>query len=128
MERNRYNELTGIILDACIEVHRVLGPGLLESVYLFALGKELELRGIEVRKLVAIELTYKGHPTGKMYEMDMLVENEIVIELKAVETMHPVFDAQLISYLKLSGKKVGLLINFNVPQLKNGFKRFVNNF
>jgi GxxExxY protein len=128
MEHSRYNELTGIILDASIEVHRVLGPGLLESVYLFALSKELELRGIQARKLVGIELLYKGYPTGKMYEMDLLVEDEIVVELKAVETLLSVFEAQLISYLRLAKKKAGLLINFNVPLLKNGFKRFVNNF
>ena len=128
MERNRYNELTGIVLDACIEVHRILGPGLLESVYEFALAKELELRGIRVQRRLALALFYKGHPTGKVYEMDLLVEDEIVVELKAVDIMHPVFDAQIISYLKLSGKKIGLLINFNVALIKDGFKRFVNNF
>lgn len=123
----RLNILTGQILDACISVHQELGPGLLESVYEYALLKEFEFRNIKAVNRVALELFYKGVSTGKFYEIDLLVENEVVMELKAVENMHPVFDAQIISYLKLSGKKIGLLVNFNVPRLKDGFKRFVNN-
>ncbi len=128
MERVQLNHLTGQILDACMEVHRHLGPGLLESVYEYALLKELELRGIRAAHRVGLELFYKGMPTGKFYEMDLLVEGEVVVEIKAVLEMHPVFDAQLLSYLKLSGKRIGILVNFNVSLLKDGFKRLVNNF
>lgn len=127
-DRETLNKLSTEILDACICVHRELGPGLLESVYEYALLKELEIRNIKAINRVGIELFYKGLPTGKFYEMDVLVENEIVIELKAVETMHPVLEAQMISYLKLSDKRLGFLVNFNVPKLKDGFKRFVNKF
>src|ERR1700750_2146434 len=102
LDKDRLNMLSGEILDACIAVHKEMGPGLLESVYEYALLKELEFRNINAQSRVALELFYKGVSTGKFYEVDMLVENEIVIELKAVETMHPVYDAQIISYLKLS--------------------------
>jgi GxxExxY protein len=126
--KEQLNSLSASILDSCICVHKELGPGLLESVYEYALLKEFELRGIKAINRTALELFYKGHSTGKFYEIDILVEGEIIIELKAVELMHPVFDAQIISYLKLANKKLGFLINFNVPVLKDGFKRFVNNF
>ena len=116
------------ISDACIEVHRHLGPGLLESVYVFALLKESELRGIKAVAFVKVPLYYKGHDTGKYYEADILIENEIVFETKAVELMHLVYEAQMISYLKLTDKKLGYLVNFNVVRLKDGFRRFVNNF
>lgn len=126
--KTELNKISGEILDSCIAVHRELGPGLLESVYEYALLKEFEIRGIKCVNRIAVELFYKGHNTGKFYEMDILVEDAIVIELKAVEMMHPVFDAQIISYLKLANKPLGILVNFNVPLLKDGFKRFVNNF
>ncbi|MEP7318087.1 MAG: GxxExxY protein [Panacibacter sp.] len=128
MDRERYNYLSGQILDSCIEVHRILGPGLLESIYQYALITELTLREINAVQRIAVPLFYKGHDTGKVYEIDIIVENEIVLELKAAEALIPLFDAQLISYLKLSGKRLGFLINFNVPLLKDGLKRFVNNF
>ncbi|MBA4139453.1 MAG: GxxExxY protein [Segetibacter sp.] len=128
MTRERLNELGAIILDACITVHRELGPGLLESAYEISLRKELELRGLNVRVQVPVYLEYKGEDLGKAYLIDLLVEEEIIIEVKAVEIMHPVYDAQLITYLKLYGKHFGYLINFNVPLLKNGFKRIVHNF
>ncbi|MBX2933040.1 MAG: GxxExxY protein [Ferruginibacter sp.] len=128
MTKERYNELGGIILDACIAVHKELGPGLLESVYVYALLKEFELRGIKAFGKIAVPLFYKGFDTGKYYEMDLLIENEIVIEVKSAEIMNPVFMAQIISYLKLSDKKLGYLVNFNVPKLMDGFKRVVNNF
>jgi GxxExxY protein len=94
----------------------------------FSLLKELELRRIKAATGIAVPLIYKGHDTGKYYEIDVLVENEIIIEAKAVETMHPVYDAQIISYLKLTNKRLGYLVNFNVSLLKDGFRRFVNNF
>ena len=105
-----------------------MGPGLLEAVYQQCLSKELSLRNIKVRSMVPIPLIYKGYPLNKDYVIDLLVEEEIILELKAVESILPVHKAQIISYLKLADKRLGFLINFNVPLLKNGFSRFVNNF
>ena len=121
------NELGGLILDSAITVHRYLGPGLLESAYHLALKRELEIRGLFVKSKVPVSLFYKDIDLGKAYEIDLLVENEIIIESKSTEVMHPIYTAQLITYLKLSDKKLGYLINFNVPLLKDGFKRVVNN-
>ncbi len=101
MTRERMNEIGGIILDAAITVHRELGPGLLESAYQIALKKEIELRGLFVRAKVPVELVYKGEPLGKAYELDLLVEEEIIIENKSVEAVTPIFVAQVITYLKL---------------------------
>ena len=128
MTRERLNELGGIILDACIMVHRELGPGLLESAYVIALVKELQLRGLKVRVQVPVELEYKGESLGKVYVMDILVEEEIILEIKSVDAIEPIFKAQLITYLKLANKHLGYLINFNVPLLKDGFNRIVHNF
>jgi GxxExxY protein len=129
MTNETSNTIGANILDAAIAVHRELGPGLLESAYQLALKRELELRGLRVRSKVGVELIYKDIPLGKAYEIDLLVEEEIIIETKAVEAMHPVFTFQVITYLKLyHQKKLGYLINFNVRYLKDGFKRIVNNF
>jgi GxxExxY protein len=128
MTRTEYNILGKHIIDSSMQVHKELGPGLLESVYTYALLKEFELREIRTIKKAFVPLFYKGLDTGKFFEIDIIVENEIILELKSVEIMHPVYDAQLITYLKLANKKLGYLINFNVPLLKDGFKRFVNNF
>ena len=129
MTTERLNEIGGIILDAAITVHRELGPGLLESAYQLALKRELELRGLKVRAKVPVELVYKDIPLGKAYEIDLLVEEEVIIENKSVEVMVPVFVFQVITYLKLyHQKRLGYLINFNVQYLKDGFKRIVNNF
>jgi GxxExxY protein len=128
MTREQLNALGAQILDACISVHKEVGPGLLESVYVFALLIELKLRGINAVPKVAVPLLYKGHDTGKYYEMDILVEGEIIIEAKAGEIMHPVYSAQMISYLNLANKCLGYLVNFNVVRLKDGFSRFVNKF
>lgn len=128
MDKIRYEYLANQIFIACLEVHKQLGPGLLESVYEFALVKELQLRDIFVQYQVKVPLMYKGHETGKDFYIDVLVENEIVIEAKAVDLLHPVHQAQLLSYLKLSDKRLGFLVNFNVVLLKDGFKRMVNNY
>ena len=128
MERSRLNEIGKVVLDAAITVHRELGPGLLESAYQFALKRELELRGLYVRPKVPVELIYKEVALGKAYEIDLLVEEEIVIENKSVEALLPIHTFQVITYLKLYKKKLGYLINFNVPLLKDGFKRIVNDF
>lgn len=123
----KLNRLGAEILDASITVHRELGPGLLESAYEKALARELELRRLQIQTQVPVELYYKDVAIGKAYVMDILVENAIVIEVKSCETITPVFKAQLITYLKLADKKLGYLINFNVPLLKDGFKRIVHN-
>lgn len=128
MNKERYNQLSKEILDAAIAVHREMGPGLLESVYELCLLKELQLRGIFAENQVPIPQFYKGERLHKDYRIDILVEKEIIIELKAAEFILPVHEAQIISHLKLTNKKLGFLINFNVPLLKEGFNRFVNNF
>lgn len=126
--KDELNNLSGEILDSCITVHKEMGPGLLESVYQQCLIKELSIRGITVKSSVPIPLVYKNFILNKDYVIDILVEDEIIIELKACEGILAVHEAQIISYLKLANKRLGFLINFNVPILKNGFKRFVNNF
>ena len=128
MTKEKYNELATQIVDACFHVHKELGPGLLESAYEYALLKELELRNIIAQNQVQVKLFYKGYDTGKYYAIDILVENEIVIEIKCCDAIPPVYIAQIISYLKLSQKKLGFLVNFHVPVIKDGIKRFVNNF
>ena len=116
---------TGAIIAAAIEVHRALGPGLLESVYEECLCRELELRGIPFARQVPIPVEYKGVCSECGYRIDVLVQDEVVVEIKAVEAVHPVHQAQLLTYMKLSGKNVGLLINFCVPVLKDGIARRV---
>ncbi len=128
MENERYNDLSQHILDAAIRVHREMGPGLLEGIYEACMLKELELRQINAEAQVYLPLFYRGIELKKDFRIDILVEDEIVLELKAVDQILPVHEAQIISYLKLADKKLGFLINFNVPLLKNGFKRFVNGF
>ncbi|HYF69883.1 MAG TPA: GxxExxY protein [Ohtaekwangia sp.] len=121
------NHLSSIILDSAIAVHKEMGPGLLETVYQHCLVKELRNRKIKVNTMIPVTLHYKGEALNKDFIIDILVENEIILELKAIEGILAVHEAQIISYLKLANKKLGFLINFNVPLLKNGFKRFVHN-
>lgn len=128
MTRDRLNEIGGVILDSAITVHKELGPGLLESAYRIALKRELELRNLNVRMHVPVELIYKEIALGKCYEIDLVVENEVIIETKSCDGITPIFTAQVITYLKLYNKVLGYLINFNVPLLKEGFKRIVHNF
>jgi GxxExxY protein len=128
MTNEELNRIGGIILDSAIAVHKELGPGLLESAYQISLKRELEIRGLFVRARVPVELVYKDEPLGKAYEIDLLVEDEIIIEIKSTEGISPIFTAQIITYLKLYDKKLGYLINFNSVLLKDGFKRIVNNF
>lgn len=120
-----HENLTSEIIGAAIEVHKELGPGLLESAYQACLCRELSLRGINFEQKRSLPLTYKGVQLDCGYEIDILVEGQIVLELKAVTEMHPVFEAQLLTYMKLSGCRVGLLINFHVPVLKDGIIRRV---
>lgn len=124
----QYEQLGKHIFQSALEVHRELGPGLLESVYEYALLKELKLQDIDAAHQVEIPLIYKGHRTGKSFYMDLLVEQEVIIEIKAVEQLLQVHHAQLISQLRLADKRLGFLINFNVPLLRDGFRRKVNNY
>ena len=117
MNRERLNKISKEILDSAIEVHCNLGPGLLENVYELCLVKELGLRNINSKRQIAIPIQYKGEDLKADYRIDILVENEVIIELKSVEKLMPVHEAQLLTYLKLSDKKLGFLINFNVLSL-----------
>lgn len=119
-------EVTERIIGAAIEVHRHLGPGMLESVYEAALAYELAQLGLKVERQKALPLRYKGMEFDEGFRLDLLVADSVVVELKCVEALLPVHDAQLISYLKLSGLRLGLLINFKVPVLKQGIRRLVN--
>jgi GxxExxY protein len=112
-------------LDAAFKVHSTLGPGLLESVYELCLAYELRQRGIRVETQVAFPVIYEGVRMEGGLRIDLLVDRQVVVELKAVDAMNPVFEAQLITYLKMTGLRLGLLINFNVPHLRNGIKRLV---
>lgn len=125
---NQYNDITYRIIQSAIEVHRTLGPGLLESVYDICMQREMQLNGLLVERQVSLPVIYKGKKLHKEFVIDQLVERCVVLELKSVEWILPVHEAQLVTYLKLSGMKLGLLINFNVPQLKEGLRRKINGF
>ena len=127
-EAQRTNEITGEIIGAAIEVHKELGPGLLESAYHKCLCHELTTRSLRFQYKVPLPVRYKGIALDCGYEMDLVVEDVVVVELKTVEKIHPVHEAQLLTYLKLYDRSVGLLINFHVSVLKNGIKRIANNF
>ncbi|MEP0764280.1 MAG: GxxExxY protein [Chloroflexota bacterium] len=122
---NSVNALTQQIIGAAIEVHRALGPGLLESAYEACLCRELSLRQIPFECQVQLPVSYKGVRVDCGYRLDILVDNIVPVELKAVEQLLPVHEAQVLSYLRLGGWQVGLLINFHVPILRQGIKRIV---
>ena len=128
MNRQQYENLATHIFQASLEVHRHMGPGLLESVYEYCLNEELQLRGIHSERQVQVPLYYKGKEISKEFRIDILVANEIIVEIKAVDAVLPVHEAQIISYLKLTDKRLGFLINFNTPLIKTGFKRFANKY
>lgn len=119
-------DLTQRTLGACIEVHRALGPGLLESVYELCLAAEFEHRNMPFRRQVPIPVAYRNVSLESGFRLDFVIEDELVVEIKAVETVLDVHRAQLASYLKLANRPVGLLINFNVPVLRQGVKRILN--
>lgn len=119
------NHLTGQIIGAAIEVHKELGPGLMESAYEECLCHEFDLRYIQYVRQQILSVQYKGVKLDCGYRIDIMVENNVILELKSVDAMQPIHDAQLLTYLKLAGVKVGLLINFNVPVLKQGIKRLI---
>ncbi|NNJ11943.1 GxxExxY protein [Chloroflexales bacterium ZM16-3] len=120
------SQLSHNIIGAAIEVHRALGPGLLESAYEVCLCHELGLRGLSFQRQVALPLTYKGVQLDCGYRIDVIVADTVLLELKAVEQILPIHEAQLLTYLRLTKIKLGLIINFNVPVLKSGIKRMVN--
>ena len=120
------NELTGKVIGAAIEVHKLLGPGLLESAYETCLCRELDLQKIKYEKQKEIPVNYKGLILDCGYRLDLLVENILIVELKACDSIENIHKAQLLTYLKLTGIEVGLLINFNVPVLKEGIVRIAN--
>jgi GxxExxY protein len=127
-ERERLDKITEEIIGAAISVHKGLGPGLLESAYEECLCFEFSQTGLGFERQVPLPVIYKGVKLDCGYKMDLVVEHEVIVEIKAVERLIPVHEAQLLSYLKLYNKKVGLLLNFHVPVLKSGLKRIVNNF
>jgi GxxExxY protein len=128
LSRPPEDEVTDKIIGAAIEVHRHLGPGLLESAYEECLCYELSQQRLRFRRQVHLPIAYKGIKLDCGYKMDIVVEDMVVVEIKTVEQVLPVHAAQLLTYLKLSGKRVGLMLNFNEPVLKRGLKRFVNRF
>ena len=122
---NSKDPVTAGIINAAIEVHRTLGPGLLESAYEECLCHELSLRHIPFERQVQLPVTYKSVKLDCGFRIDILIPGKLVIELKAVEQLQPVHDAQLLTYLKLSGIRTGLILNFNVPLLRDGIRRLV---
>jgi GxxExxY protein len=120
------NEISEKIIGAAIQVHRTLGPGLLESTYEACLKYELEKRGLKIQSQVGLPVIYDGMKIDLGYRLDILVEDAVIIELKAVTAITPLQEAQLLSYLKLSGKHLGLLINFNVTRLSDGITRRID--
>jgi GxxExxY protein len=122
---NNINDLTGEIIGAAIEVHKALGPGLLESIYEECLCIEFGQRSLPFERQKEVNIEYKGLKLESKYRVDLMVSKMIIVELKTVDELAPIHDAQILSYLKLAGLKVGLLINFNVPVLKDGIKRLI---
>ncbi len=120
------NDISGQTINCAIKVHKTLGPGLLESTYEVCLTHELRKSGLRVESQLALPIVYDEILIEAGYRIDLMVEDSVVVELKSIEGLLPIHEAQLLTYLKLSRKKLGLLINFNVPLLKNGIKRMVN--
>jgi GxxExxY protein len=118
-----FRELTDKIIGAAIEVHRAMGPGLLESTYEECLARELQQRQLSVSRQVAVPLMYKEKPLGSVYRLDLLVEQRVIVEIKAVDRLAPVHQAQMLSYLRHTGLRVGLILNFNTAVLPDGIKR-----
>ncbi len=126
LSKREYNEISGRIIKCAMIVHKELGPGLLESVYSVCMKEVMINDGLQVQNQVIIPVCFKGVQLDKVFLIDELVEDAIIVELKSVESLLPVHEAQLLTYLKLSNKKLGLLINFNVPLLKDGIRRRIN--
>jgi GxxExxY protein len=127
-ETQSFRKITEQVIGACIEIHKHLGPGLLESIYEECLCYELSVLGLKFERQKPLHVKYKSVNLDCGYRLDLVIEDKIILELKTVEHLLPIHEAQLLTYLKLSGLTLGLLINFNVPVLKNGVKRIANNF
>ncbi|MDP2936289.1 MAG: GxxExxY protein [Dehalococcoidia bacterium] len=128
IEVSGLNEITNSIIGAAIQVHRVLGPGLLESAYEACLAFELTQRGLKIEQQKPLPVIYNDIRLDCGYRLDLLVEGTIIVEIKSIDRLAPIHQAQLLSYLKLSGLRLGLLINFNVKVLKDGIRRVINGF
>jgi GxxExxY protein len=128
MDRAESVHRTGTIVDAAMKVHSALGPGLLESAYQACLAHELRQRGLQVRTQVVLPLTYGEVVLNEAYRIDLMIDEEVVVAVKAVEALLPVHRFQLLTYLRLSGRRVGLLFNFNEARLRDGIKRMVNDW
>ena len=126
MITERTEEIAKIIVNSAYRVHKELGPGLLERVYEVCLAHEISKVGLNVKRQIDIPIVYDGIEFSEGLRLDLLVEDCIIVEIKAVETINPVWQAQIISHLKLLNKEIGFLINFNVPLIKSGIKRFIN--
>ena len=126
LDHTDINQLTGEVINAAIEVHRTLGPGLLESIYEECLCHEFGLRKIPYERQKELPIEYKGIRLNANLRLDALVNKQLILEIKSCDTLLPIHEAQLLTYLKLTGLKIGLLINFNVPVLKEGIKRIAN--
>jgi len=120
------NVLSSKIIGAAIEVHKTLGPGLLESTYEECICHELRLQGLSFKRQESLPIEYKGKTLGCSYRLDIIVEDAIIVELKSCDRIEPIHRAQLLTYLKLSGRNLGLLLNFNVPAMREGIVRVVN--
>jgi GxxExxY protein len=125
MDKNEFDQITEKVIGAAIEVHRALGPGLLEGIYEECLCHELSLRNVSFKRQVVLPVQYKGISLDCGYRLDLLIEGKVVVEIKAIEKLLPIHKAQLLTYLKIGGWKGGLLLNFNVPLLKSGIDRIV---
>jgi GxxExxY protein len=123
----RENEISGTILDAAYRTHKALGPGLLESIYEEVLSHELKKKGVEFLRQHAIPITHDGLELGTAFKADLVVEGKVIVEVKAVEALHAIHRTQLLTYLRLANKHLGLLINFNTVLIKDGVHRIVNN-
>ena len=121
------NDVTGQIIDAAMRVHSALGPGLLESTYEACLAFELAERGVSLGRQLKLPVLYRGHRIEEGYRIDLLVEDLVIVEVKSCDQLAPIHSAQLLTYLKLADKQLGLLLNFNVQSMKNGVKRIANN-
>ena len=126
MPSERIEEIAKVIVNSAFKVHKELGPGLLEKVYEACLAYEIEKAGLIVKRQVDVPIIYDGIQLTEKLRLDLIVENLVIVETKAVEIVNPVWQAQIISHLRLTNNELGFLINFNVPLLKNGIKRFIN--
>lgn len=120
------NQLSGVVIAGAIAVHSALGPGLLEGAYEACLARELRLRGLRVETQVALPVRYRGVAVDLGYRLDLVVAGSLIVEVKAVAKLLPIHEAQLLSYLRLSGMRLGLLVNFHTPLLRDGIRRFAN--